>query len=213
VARPHKPTPEKFCAFCKKKMERNSLKNGGLEALFFFKRRKFCNRSCVAKALSARATAERVKRGPIGPNHRARDMTPAQREARKLSRNTPEQRAKRNVWARERRKKNPAEVKAVNKKWRLANRDKISISNRIGQVKFRYGITVSDRDAMVAAQGGGCAICGREMKPPHVDHCHETGKIRGILCRSCNSGLGQFHDSAELLLLAVLYLARRRQTE
>jgi hypothetical protein len=213
VARPHKPTPEKFCAFCKKKMERNSLKNGGLEALFFFRRRKFCDRSCVAKARSARTAGARAARGPKEPSHRARDMTPAQREARKRRRNTPAGRAHRATYARERYEKKPEQINALHLEWRKRNPERVTATRKNGLLKFHYGITTKERDEMIVAQGGGCAICGSEMKPPHVDHCHEAGKgigaVRGILCGRCNSGLGQFKDSIETLLLAVLYLAKR----
>ena len=52
-----------------------------------------------------------------------------------------------------------------------------------------------------------CAICGRP-DPEHVDHSHETGVVRGILCFNCNGGLGQFRDSIDALLNAVSYLTR-----
>jgi len=64
---------------------------------------------------------------------------------------------------------------------------------------------------MLKEQGGGCAICG-ETKPLKgknylcVDHCHETGEVRGILCHACNTGLGKFKDSPELLHTAINYL-------
>lgn len=75
-----------------------------------------------------------------------------------------------------------------------------------------YGLTLVDFDAMMEAQQGRCRICDREfdsqVKPlqPHVDHCHATGKVRGILCFTCNTGLGKFNDNVEWLRAAVLYL-------
>ena len=57
-------------------------------------------------------------------------------------------------------------------------------------------------------QGGVCAICGRP-DPEHVDHSHETGAVRGILCFNCNGGLGQFRDSIDALLAAATYLETR----
>ncbi len=76
-------------------------------------------------------------------------------------------------------------------------------------LKTKYGLTPERYDEMLEAQGGGCAICG---KPPgdtalHVDHCHETGRVRGLLCFSCNAGLGQFHHDPELLYEAMAYAA------
>lgn len=76
-----------------------------------------------------------------------------------------------------------------------------------------YGITVDDWDRMYAEQKGKCAICrqeGFEMKPGYaklnVDHCHETGEVRGLLCHNCNRGLGLFQDNKELLSRAIDYL-------
>ena len=61
---------------------------------------------------------------------------------------------------------------------------------------------------MVEEQGGACAIC--QVRPAeHVDHDHETGAVRGILCFTCNVGLGNFGDEPERLLLAHRYLTRR----
>jgi hypothetical protein len=60
----------------------------------------------------------------------------------------------------------------------------------------------------VLRQDGVCAICGRP-NPEHVDHDHETGAVRGILCFNCNGGLGQFRDSIDALLSAASYLDAR----
>lgn len=71
----------------------------------------------------------------------------------------------------------------------------------------RYGVSAEQVEAMIAAQGGACAICGRP-DPEHVDHCHETGLVRGVLCFNCNGGLGQFGDDIERLHAAIAYLRR-----
>jgi hypothetical protein len=68
----------------------------------------------------------------------------------------------------------------------------------------RYGIGADEFDELVRLQDGVCAICGRP-DPEHVDHSHETGAVRGILCFNCN-GLGQFRDSIDALLAAAAYL-------
>ncbi len=57
-------------------------------------------------------------------------------------------------------------------------------------------------------QKGHCAICGLKMKPPNQDHNHKTGKLRSLLCGTCNRGLGLFKDSARLLNKAADYLRR-----
>jgi hypothetical protein len=74
----------------------------------------------------------------------------------------------------------------------------------------RYGITLDDYEKMLFEQCGVCKIC---LNPPSgkkkrlaVDHCHITGKVRGLLCDHCNVGLGRFKDDAELLECAILYL-------
>lgn len=74
----------------------------------------------------------------------------------------------------------------------------------------KYGITVDQFDVMLAAQGGVCRICRsgdpRGVGSFHVDHDHDTGVIRGLLCSDCNLGLGLFKDDATLLLGAANYL-------
>lgn len=74
-----------------------------------------------------------------------------------------------------------------------------------------YGIDLKEFDIMKQEQDNGCAICGRrflstEPKNACVDHDHETGEVRGILCFRCNSGLGMFRDDIKLLARAIVYL-------
>src|SRR6476646_4345514 len=68
-------------------------------------------------------------------------------------------------------------------------------------LKRRYGIGANEFEELVRLQRGVCAICG-QPDPEHVDHSHETGEVRGILCFNCNGGLGQFRDSIDALLAA-----------
>jgi len=72
-------------------------------------------------------------------------------------------------------------------------------------LKHRYGIGAVEVDALIESQGNRCPICGREA-PNHVDHDHETGLVRGILCFNCNGGLGQFGDDIDRLSAAIAYL-------
>ena len=63
---------------------------------------------------------------------------------------------------------------------------------------YKFGMTVEDYDRLLAEQGGVCAICGglpSRTKHLHVDHCHETNRLRGLLCDACNLGLGKFKDA------------------
>lgn len=78
----------------------------------------------------------------------------------------------------------------------------------------KYGLTTEAFDAMLDEQEGRCAIC-RTGEPGgrgewHVDHCHETGENRGLLCAFCNPGIGYFRDDPELLRAAINYLEAHR---
>lgn len=78
----------------------------------------------------------------------------------------------------------------------------------------RHGLTKSEKEAMLIAQNYQCAICGcHESEINHilaVDHCHKTGKIRGLLCPECNLAIGKFQDSVEVLQSAADYLAKHK---
>ena len=93
--------------------------------------------------------------------------------------------------------------------YRRGYRQRRKAEDRDAQLRRTFGIMQADYEALLAKQGGGCAICGR--KPGkislHVDHDHETGKIRGLLCVGCNNALGQFHDDPDLLGLAADYVS------
>lgn len=77
-------------------------------------------------------------------------------------------------------------------------------------LKKNYGISLEDFTEMMKKQDGKCAICGINgddlPKRLAVDHCHKTGKIRGLLCSSCNQGLGKFKDQPELLKNGAKYV-------
>ena len=69
----------------------------------------------------------------------------------------------------------------------------------------RYGISLEVRDEMAEAQGGRCLICKRKVRLC-VDHDHESGVVRGLLCYRCNVGLGYFKEDPKLLRKAIRYL-------
>lgn len=88
---------------------------------------------------------------------------------------------------------------------------KASHSTREYNRQYLYGLTTEQFDALLAAQDGKCAICGTTEwrgrgKSPHVDHCHETRRVRGLLCDFCNRGLGMFGDDPARLRAAAAYL-------
>ena len=117
---------------------------------------------------------------------------------------------------------NPEPAKERAKRWREANPERYAkhqleartsgrkrVADRRSYLKRTYGITVEEYDAMLAAQGGGCAICGaapREDISLHVDHDHATGAPRGLLCFRCNNALGDFGDDRDRLIAAAAYL-------
>ena len=80
----------------------------------------------------------------------------------------------------------------------------------------KYGLTTEGYTQMFAQQGGSCAICACAIHPmgspvgrmelAHVDHCHTTGKVRGLLCAYCNTSLGKMRDDPERLRRAAAYL-------
>lgn len=102
---------------------------------------------------------------------------------------------------------------------RAANPDYVAKNKAAARRNFyqrEYGITIGERDALLAAQGGACALCGLSTKfggssaqyGAHLDHCHETGRVRGVLCARCNTSLGKFGDDPARLRAAAAYLER-----
>lgn len=81
------------------------------------------------------------------------------------------------------------------------------------KLKYEYGLTFEQYQGMIHQQNDQCAICHcsaihRKSNSWHVDHDHQTGKVRGLLCKSCNTGLGQFKDDIALLEAAIKYLQK-----
>jgi hypothetical protein len=87
--------------------------------------------------------------------------------------------------------------------------------HRAQGLQRRYQMTIDEYDALLAEQGGVCAVCGQAPGDTalHVDHDHATGRIRGLLCFSCNRGLGCFNDDASLLANASGYLFRKYESQ
>ncbi len=86
------------------------------------------------------------------------------------------------------------------------------IASPAASLRFHYNMTVEEYAALLAEQGGVCAICREACssgKRLAVDHDHTTGKCRGLLCMRCNTAVGLMRDDADLLLAAVAYLKAR----
>jgi hypothetical protein len=111
------------------------------------------------------------------------------------------------------------------RKWRLRNLEDYNKRASARQKAFRklyperaadkmllhnYGVPIGTYAAMHTAQNGKCAICKTTKTPKgrrlDLDHCHETGKTRGLLCNDCNRGIGMFRHQIELLAAAIEYL-------
>ncbi len=81
---------------------------------------------------------------------------------------------------------------------------------RNNHLKKMYGIDQKDYDEILEKQNGVCAVCGKKDAPLCVDHNHISGKVRGILCRKCNSAIGLLQDDKEIVKRAFEYLEKDR---
>src|SRR5262245_17713190 len=122
------------------------------------------------------------------------------------------------------------QTRAYNRAWHAANKERVNAesrqqwhedptrklkqreyrqkSQRKDHLKYYYGITVEEYNAILARQNGCCRICKRKVKGNLcVDHDHKTGKVRGLLCRTCNPGCGHLRDDPKLARIAADYLA------
>lgn len=187
----------------------------------FFQRRpaqEYCSQKCSNKAspgLGGRKPADVPRRqcvvcGTEFQPYRSNVLTcsracyrqsPAWKEVQRRTDARPERKARKN----ELRRVDPARaavVRAYNRKHNLS----------------RYGVTPEDYDRMLAEQDGKCALCGRPPTPNgvraasklHVDHDHETGAVRDLLCSTCNVGIGNLGDDPGLLRAAAAYIERHR---
>ena len=102
---------------------------------------------------------------------------------------------------------NPERNKATNKKWNDNNYSK----KRHRDLKEQYGITPDQYQSMFDSQNGSCKICSihqdKLSKRLSIDHCHDTGKVRGLLCGNCNLMLGYAEDKVDLLQKGINYLS------
>jgi hypothetical protein len=100
--------------------------------------------------------------------------------------------------------------------WKERNRDRMLLTYSTYHLRVNFGMTMEDYLRMVDAQGGKCVICqevpvgGRGiLRKLAVDHCHTTGRVRGLLCGNCNTALGLFRESPDRMLSAISYLKER----
>lgn len=102
--------------------------------------------------------------------------------------------------------------RAANKKWALENPERARHHSRKKLLSQKYNMTIEEHDAMFAAQGFACGACGspepNSKKGWSTDHCHSTGKVRGIVYHHCDIGIGHAKDSVETLRRWIAYLER-----
>lgn len=132
-----------------------------------------------------------------------RDRQPHHAEAQARRNRLPEIKARKNAARRE----------------RYANEPQRRIASLDGQLRRNYGISFGEYSRMLGDQDFRCLICrepasggAKAASRLHVDHDHETGRVRGLLCTRCNQGLGYFRDNPDLLRSAVEYLERSATT-
>lgn len=122
------------------------------------------------------------------------------KRSREWNRNNPD---KVREASRRRREKNPDILNEYSRKWYAKHtreyKKGITLRNK-------YGITLEQYNAMLVGQGGLCAICKSEGKTLCVDHCHETGRVRGLLCITCNTLVGFVEKKSNILEAAKIYL-------
>jgi hypothetical protein len=105
------------------------------------------------------------------------------------------------------------EMRAQHVAWKKANPRRWKAISRKSHLKRMYGITHDDFEMLLVRQRGACAVCG-SWEPQgrngrwHIDHCHDSERIRGLLCDPCNRGIGMLQDSRLTLLRAAAYLGR-----
>lgn len=118
----------------------------------------------------------------------------------------------------DRRRRDPEEMRARGRQNYANNREarlKYAANRRADHGDYltltrslsRYGLTLDQYHSMQESQDFCCAICGEDLETPHIDHCHATQRVRGLLCMVCNLGLGLFRDHPERLAAAIAYLA------
>jgi hypothetical protein len=152
------------------------------------------------KCLHAQNWARRKQKYATDPEHRA-----SIKQYKNKYRQRPEVQEKVKAYRRQHYYAAPAEQR--------------KIKNRENMLKAKFGITAEFYDALLVAQRGVCAICGKpetevgnhgEVRPLAVDHDHKTGKVRGLLCNKCNPMLGMANDEEIILIKAAAYLRERR---
>lgn len=106
------------------------------------------------------------------------------------------------------REKNRSEYNNYAAAWRAKNPERQHATD----IKRHYKLSIDQYNEMLTAQACGCKICGKQHDPSlkrgrlYVDHCHDTGDVRGLLCGACNSAIGYFNHDVEIMRKAITYI-------
>lgn len=112
-------------------------------------------------------------------------------------------------------KNNREKILNYQKEYYKNHKEKLSQKEKERKLKKYYNISFKEKQERLKNQNNKCALCEENFdfikkNSIHIDHCHKTNIVRGILCNNCNSGLGRFKDNIELLEKAILYLKKYR---
>lgn len=197
---PIRTFPERHCENCGEALVRKIF-SSGLERTSVFAKRKHCGDECREAA----QTAKHIPSNGAKACSVCREAKPLEHFAVYAGRPSGRQSRCRECHN-EAAKKSYQRHKQKRRDWHL---------------RKTFGISAADYELMLTGQGGKCAICGRREDTSHtrggigairlaVDHCHETGAVRGLLCRSCNTAIGKFRHDPLILKAAIEYLERQR---
>ena len=103
---------------------------------------------------------------------------------------------------------------ATDAAWYAVNKERAAVANTRARRLRKYKMTAADYEQMLVDQHNRCAICGEpfdENRKPVVEHCHDTGLVRGLTHSMCNSGIGKLGDSAHRVMQALRYLLKSGQ--
>lgn len=127
--------------------------------------------------------------------------------------NYKKHKTKRLEWAKQYRLGHKEELKKWGKDWYKKNKDRV----KNYALLHKYGLSITEYNYRFNEQNGCCAICGTHQseltQSLAVDHCHEIGRVRGLLCSKCNITLGNVNEDVNTLLAMVEYLNKNKGTE
>lgn len=110
--------------------------------------------------------------------------------------------------SRQKMSEDPDKVRAYRQNWYQRNKDKVKQKVSARRYRLAYGVSLEFIESETKRVGGRCEICS-QTADLHVDHDHSTGKYRGLLCSSCNKGIGMLRDDPDRLRSAAMYLEAR----